>query len=181
MYDEVTNWCEVYDSFALQYRSAIYPTGQLQHFLPEMFKRTSRWRRRKRIQNRTFSHNSIAFNSVGGTPPQFKMRDKSFPVPIGIIATSGNGLMFFRTSSFRIQPTVPSPPATSIRHCTDRILLIKRMASSGPDLLSSKIWIGFSTLRIKKNFEQKIINLLEQMFTPPERCHHTSSCTVAGF
>lgn len=67
----------------------------------------------------TFSHNSDGFKTAGGTPPQPSTRDKSFPVPIGKMDTSGIGFMFLREISFRSHPMVPSPPATNMRHGTD--------------------------------------------------------------
>lgn len=94
---------------------------------------------KKKTELFTFSHNSVGFKTAGGTPPQPSTRDKSFPVPIGRMHTSGMGLMFLREISLRSQPIVPSPPATKMRHGTDRILLIRLSASVGPDELNSNI------------------------------------------
>lgn len=52
-------------------------------FIPKMNK--------KKIAMLTFSHNSIGSKTGGGTPPQPSTRDKSLPVPIGKMHTSGIG------------------------------------------------------------------------------------------
>ena len=45
------------------------------------------------------------------TPPQCRVRARSFPVPIGNIAIGG--VLIFKVSIVdKIQPTVPSPPQT---------------------------------------------------------------------
>lgn len=87
----------------------------------------------------TLSHNSLGFNRAGGTAPHPRTRDKSFPVPTGSMHTSGIGLIFLRAISLRIQPIVPSPPATNMRHDVVRILVIRFNASFGPDELNSNI------------------------------------------
>lgn len=55
------------------------------------------------------------YKSTELTPPQFKVRERSFPVPRGMMATGGGGLMPRLSISDRIQPTVPSPPHAKIR------------------------------------------------------------------
>lgn len=95
----------------------------------------------------TLSHISLGCKTAGGTAPQPSTRDKSLPVPIGRMQTSGKGLICRLKISVKIHPTVPSPPATKIRHWIVSIFLIRFSASSGPAELSSNIWIGFKTLR----------------------------------
>lgn len=95
----------------------------------------------------TFSQISFGCKTAGGTAPQPSIRDRSLPVPIGRIQTSGSGFSWCLNISVKIHPTVPSPPATKIRHWIEVILFIRFSASSGPDELNSNIWIGFNTLR----------------------------------
>lgn len=95
----------------------------------------------------TLSHISLGCKTAGGTAPQPSTRDRSLPVPIGRMQTSGKGLICRLKISVKIHPTVPSPPATKIRHWILSIFLIRLSASSGPAELSSNIWIGFRTLR----------------------------------
>lgn len=99
------------------------------------------------MQVQTLSQSSLGCKTAGGTAPHPRTRDKSLPVPIGKMQTSGKGLSWRLKISVKIHPTVPSPPATKIRHWIVPILLMRLRASSGPDELNSNIWIGFKTLR----------------------------------
>ena len=51
-------------------------------------------------------------------PPQFRERDKSFPVPKGMIPMAGRRPLgkddFIESITDKIQPTVPSPPQAEI-------------------------------------------------------------------
>ena len=51
-------------------------------------------------------------------PPQFRERDKSFPVPKGMIPMAGRRPLgkddFIESITDKIQPTVPSPPQAKI-------------------------------------------------------------------
>ena len=48
-------------------------------------------------------------------PPQFSERDKSFPVPNGIIPIDGRPLgKVIESITDNIQPTVPSPPQAAL-------------------------------------------------------------------
>lgn len=85
---------------------------------------------------------SVGFSSAGGSDPQLSTRDRSFPVPIGRIQTSGIGWMFISKAVFRIHPIVPSPPATRIWHCRGLILATSRRASLGPFDPNSVTCIG---------------------------------------
>lgn len=146
------NSCWFVASTDSEYRLAIDPIVLVQHCESSFQERESTVNNanEKILEIRgphTFSQNSDGLSTGGGTPPQPKMRDKSFPVPIGRIQTSGMGWIFLREISFKIQPMVPSPPPTRTRHGVDLIWVIKLSASFGPDALNSNICNGFNTLR----------------------------------
>ena len=49
------------------------------------------------------------------TPPQLRVRARSFPVPSGRTATGGGGAISSESMTERSQPAVPSPPHASTR------------------------------------------------------------------
>lgn len=107
------------------------------------------------------------------TAPQFKLLDKSFPVPNGITAIGGGGRTRCLSSSESTQPTVPSPPQAMIR--TPGTLPNRRRPSPGPPFDRSNTCRGFS------NHWNLCINLLPWKQThnwviqPNQQSTHTAS------